>query len=171
LLLFSDTAECFIPPKKGLRHVLRVVREVLAAEPRGRGTNIEQALQYLTRMLHRRSVIFLLSDFFDEREFKSTLNLINKRHDVIAVHLIDPRQEFLPNIGWLRLRDAEQDTQVLINAGKSAVRTRYAALAREHGQRLKRLCGSVGVDVVEIRSGQSYVDPLVRFFQARALRR
>jgi uncharacterized protein (DUF58 family) len=170
LVLFSDRIERFLPPRKGARHVLRVIREVLSFAPAGDGTDLAGALEYLNRAVRRPSVVFLLSDFF-AGDFRRPLAVTNRRHDVIAVHLTDPREEELPRVGWLRLEDAETGRPWLLNAGAAAVRRQHAEWARAHRQRLAEIARETGVDVVQIRTDRPYLEPLLRFLHMRAMRR
>ena len=170
LVLFTDRVERFIPPQKGSTHVLRVVRDVLSFEPAGHGTDVATALDYLAKVLHRKAVVFLISDFFDE-DLRATLAIANRRHDVIAVHVIDPRQETLPPVGWIRWEDLEQGRELVLNSSNAKVRREYERWARRHRQQVKELTSAAGVDLVEVRTDQSYLDPLLRFFRMRSLRR
>ena len=170
LLLFTDRVERFIPPQKGSKHVLRVVRDVLSFEPAGHGTNVAAALDYLAKVLHRKVVVFLISDFFCE-DLRATLAIANRRHDVIAVHVIDPRQETLPPVGWIRWEDLEQGQEFTLNSSNAEVCKRYAQWAAGHRNRVKDMTRAAGVDLVEVRTDQSYLDPLLRFFRMRSLRR
>lgn len=170
LLLFTDRIERFIPPKKGAKHVLRVIREVLSFEPQGRSTEVRVALDYLARVLRRRSVIFLVSDFFCA-DVCLPLAIANKRHDVIAVHLVDPRQEQLPSVGWIRLEDAETGGELALDSRQAGVRAAYARWAQDHHAQTKAMLSAASVDVVEVRTDRSYVDPLLTFFRMRSLRR
>jgi len=170
LLIFTDRIERFIPPKKGLRHVLRVIREVLSFEPVGHGTDMRGALEYLNRVVRHKSVAFLISDFVIG-DLRSPLAVTNRRHDVIAMHLVDPRQETLPSIGWLRLEDAETGQMTIVNSASAAVRQRYERWEAERRERLQGMWRGAGVDAVEIRTDRPYVDPLLRFFRMRAHRR
>jgi uncharacterized protein (DUF58 family) len=170
LLLATDHIEQFTPPSKGSRHVLRVIREVLSFEPRGTGTNLAGALDFLNRVLHQRSVVFVVSDFFASG-LQKPLAMANRAHDVIAVHLVDPREETLPPIGYIRLEDAETGRAIVVNAGSAQVRQRVAEWSLAHRQRVEQLCSAAGVDRVEVRTDQSYMDPLHEFFRRRALRR
>lgn len=170
VILFTDRIERFIPANKGPRHVLRVIREVLSCEPAGQGTDIPGALEYLSRVTRRTSVVFLISDFFCG-DLRMPLAIANRRHDVIAVHLVDPRQETLPSVGWLRLADAETGRMVLLNSAWRRVRAQYERAAQDHQRWVKEMCVAAGMDVMEIRSDRSYVEPLLRFFRLRSLRR
>ncbi len=170
LLLFTDRVERFIPPKKGSKHVLRVVRDVLSFEPTGHGTRLTTAFDYLASVLHRKAVIFLISDFFCE-DIGTTLAIANRRHDVIAVHLVDPRQEILPPVGWIRWEDLEQEREIVLNSSNEHVRKSYQQWAQVHRQRVKEITRAAGVDLVEVRTDQPYIDPLLRFFRMRSMRR
>ncbi len=170
LLLFTDRIERFLPPKKGVRHVLRVIREVLSAEPTGQGTDARLALEYLNRVIRRKAVVFLISDFFCGN-LSASLAVANKRHDVIAVHLVDPRQEALPPLGWLRLADAETGRELLVNSAHPMIRGAYADWDHHHRQRLQEMACAAGVDIVEVRTDRPYLDPLLKFFRMRSLRR
>lgn len=170
LLLFSDRVERFIPPAKGSRHALRVIRDVLSIRPKGIGTDIPDALEYLTRLIRRRAVVFLISDFVGP-PMRHALRLANRRHDLIALHLVDPRQEAMPPIGWVRMEDAETERQVLLDTSRPSGRAAIERWAREHREQVIEACRSSGVDRVEIRTDRPYVEPLLAFFHRRALRR
>ena len=118
LIIFTDKIEKFVPPRKGMRHVLRVIREALYYEPEGKGTNISHALEYLDRVTRRKAITFIISDFFD-KDFKNLLSVSNKRHDVVAVTITDPREVDLPNIGIIKLKDAETGEDFLIDTSDS----------------------------------------------------
>ena len=170
LVLFTDRVERFIPPQKGSKHVLRVVRDVLSFEPAGRETNVAAAFDYLAKVSHRKAVIFLISDFFCG-DLRTTLAIANRRHDVIAVHVIDPRQERLPPVGWIRWEDLEQGRELTLNSSNAEARTHYEQWAIGHRERVKEMTRAAGVDLVDVRTDQPYLDPLLRFFRMRSLRR
>jgi uncharacterized protein (DUF58 family) len=172
LIMFTDQIEKFVPPKKGRRHVLRVVREILAFQPQGRGTDLQQALDYHNRVQPRRAVTFVVSDFqmTDEESVRKKLRVASKRHDVIALSLRDPREEELPAVGLLELRDAETGERALVDTFDRRVREGFAAKARERLEALRRLLRSASVDQVEIRSDADYVLPLIQFFSMRERR-
>jgi uncharacterized protein (DUF58 family) len=170
LIVFTDRIEMFIPPKKGLSHVLRVIRDLLAFEPQAVRTDIACGLDYLGRVTTKRCVVFLVSDFQGEG-FEKPMRVLGKRHDLIALSLTDPREVRMPNVGLLELEDAETGEMVLIDTGSAAVRKRYEALGRERGGWLKEAFGSMGVDQIDISTGEDYVRDLARFFIARERRR
>ena len=169
LLIFTDEVEVFIPPKKGRRHVLRVIRELLYCKPRGRGTSIATSLEYLDRVLHRRSVVFLLSDFLDEG-FERPMRLVGRRHDLVAVSLADPRERELPPVGFIALRDAETGERRVVDAGSEAVRQLFAEGAAARRDELAASLRRMGTDHIEIDTTRSYVEPLVAFFKTRLRR-
>lgn len=172
LIMFTDQIERFVSPKKGRRHVLRVVREILAFQPKGRGTDLQLALDYLNRVQSRRAVTFVVSDFqvTDEGSVRRKLRVASKRHDVIALSLRDPREEELPAVGLVELRDAETGERALVDTFDRRVREEFAARARERLEALRGLLRSASVDHVEIRSDADYVLPLIQFFRMRGRR-
>ena len=169
LIVFTDQVEMFIPPKKGTKHVLRVIRELLNFKPRPASTDIVGALDYLGRVTSKRSVVFLVSDFQAEG-FEKKMRVLSKRHDLIAVTIVDPREVRLPDVGLLELEDAETGETVLIDTGSAAVRKRYERLGREQQERFKELFSSMGVDQIEVMTNRDYVPKLVHFFRSRERR-
>ena len=169
LIVFTDRVEMFIPPKKGTKHVLRVIRELLNFKPRPASTDIEGALDYLGRVTTKRSVVFLVSDFQAEG-FEKKMRVLGKRHDLIAVTIVDPREVRLPDVGLIELEDSETGESVLIDTGSAAVRKRYERLGREEQARLKDLFNSMGVDQIEVMTDRDYVPKLISFFRAREKR-
>jgi uncharacterized protein (DUF58 family) len=172
LIMFTDQIEKYVPPKKGRRHVLRVIREILAFRPQGRGTNLTGALDYLNLVQSRRAVTFVLSDFQvgDEESARKKLQVASKRHDVVALSLRDPREEELPAVGLVELRDAETGERALVDTFDRNVREEFAAKARLRLEALRRLLRSASVDQVEIRCEADYMVPLIRFFRMRERR-
>ena len=172
LIMFTDQIEKYVPPKKGRRHVLRVIREILAFQPKGRGTNLKAALDYLNHVQSRRAVTFVLSDFQvqDEETVRKKLRVASKRHDVVALSLRDPREEELPAVGLVELRDAETDERVLVDTFDRNVREQFAAKSRLRLEALRRLLRSASVDHVEIRCETDYMLPLIKFFKMRERR-
>lgn len=170
LLLFTDRVELYLPPKQGSTHVLRLIREVLSFQPVGRGTDVRVALEYLARVMRRRAVVFLLSDFFCG-DIRRPLAVANQRYDLISVRLVDPREETLPHVGWLRLEDLETGQEVLLDSAKAAVRQGYEQWAAAQRARVLELVRAAGVDLVDVRTDRPYLDPLLRFFRMRSRRR
>ena len=170
LLIFTEDIEVFIPPKKGRKHVLRVIRELLYFRPRGTGTSIAGALEYLNRLINRRSVFFLISDFLD-RDYARALKLVRRRHDLICVSLVDPRERQLPNIGFVSLQDAESGEQLLVDTGSPQIRQKFAERQLKLENARASLFRRLRIDEVKVDVSQSYVEPLVQFFQTRMMRR
>jgi uncharacterized protein (DUF58 family) len=169
LIMFTDQIEIFVPPQKGRRHVLRVIREILAFEPKGRGTKLSLALDYLNRVQTRRAVCFVLSDFQD-KDFWKQLQVAGKRHDLVALSLRDPREEELPAVGLVELYDAETDKRVVLDTFDRTVRESFAKKATERRDAMRQLFRSTAVDQIEIRCDQDYMLPLIRFFRMRERR-
>ena len=178
LILFSDQIEQYIPPKKGRRHVLRVVREILYFEPQHRGTDIVQALDFANRVLQRRAVTFLISDFQttgDQSRALATLQkairLTRTRHDLVALHIQDRREHELPDVGLLAIEDAETGELLELSTSNPKVRARFAELSRRNVESLRRMLNAESVDSLELETGTSYVPPLMQFFKTRERRR
>ena len=170
LIIFTDAIELYIPPKKGASHVLRLIRDVLGFQPRGKGTDIVCALDFLGRVIHRRAVVFLLSDFLADG-FEKRLRVAARRHDLIAVPVTDPRELELPDAGLIELEDAETGELTLVDTSDAGFRKRYAALAREREAKLRELFHSAGIDSIPVRNGKDPVRDLVVFFRRRERRR
>ncbi|HPM24885.1 MAG TPA: DUF58 domain-containing protein [Phycisphaerae bacterium] len=170
LILFTDRIERFVPARKGTRHVLRVVRELLYHAPAGRGTDVGGALEYLNRVLRRRAVVFLISDF-QAPEFTGALRIVRHRHDLIPVVVRDEREHELPPVRYVELLDPETGEQLLVDTSSRAVRTRFAELARRRAERLRSEFRKVRLDAVEVRTGTPFIEPLTTFFRRRERRR
>ena len=166
LLLFSDQVELFVPPKKGRRHVLRLIRDLYAHEQRSFGTDITVALNRIIHVLKRRSIVLLVSDFFDEA-YEKPLRAVASRHDTIAVHLHDPREEELPAVGLIDLTDAETGETITIDTGYAKTRQAYAQDATSHRTQTSELLRRSRVDQVYVQTDESYVEPLIQFFRRR----
>ncbi len=169
LLLFTDRVEKYVPPRKGNKHVLRVIRELLYFEPEGRGTNITEALRYLNSLLKRRSIVFVVSDFLTSG-YKKALNVTARRHDCIAVHISDPREAELPNAGLLALEDAETGEIRWVDTSDGMLRARYAQDWWRRQELREQMFRSISVDYINVSTDESYVEPLIAFFKRRAQR-
>jgi len=170
LVLFSDRVEKYIPPAKGKTHVLRLIRELLAFEPTGRGTDLNAPLQLIGSVLKRKATVFLVSDFW-AGDFSTSLRVVNRRHDCVAVRIRDPRERTLPDVGLVRWVDAESGRTVLVDSSSPAVREALAARVRRHDTALERTLRRLSVDLVDIDATRSYVEPLQAFFARRTGRR
>ena len=168
-LLFSDRVEHVIPPRKGRRHALRVIRDLVAFEPAGRSTDLAAGLTYAVRLLNHRSIVVILSDFLAPN-WERPLQRLAARHEVVAVTVDDPRERALPVSGWLDLEDAESGRRVMIDAGNREVRGKLASLAERRVEERRRSLATAGVDHVALITGQDYAQPLRRAFALRAKR-
>jgi len=169
LVLATDRVEKIVPPKKGDKHVMRVVREILGHEPESAGTNLRVALETLSKVQKRRSVAFVVSDFFDHG-YERALALAASKHDVIPVVIEDPRDAELPDVGLATFEDLETGEQVLVDTSDRKVRERYATEMRKMRRDRDKLFKKLAVDTVTIRTDQSYVEPLRQLFAKRARR-
>ena len=166
MIVFTDKIEKYIPPKKGRSHVLRLIRDILYFEPENKKTDIALALDYLGKVIKRRSVVFLISDFLGG-DFEKSLRIANKKHDLIAIKITDPREMELPDIGFLELEDAETGELILIDTKDKKVRSSFAENFRKNRNYLDKNFKSIDLDNVWIFTNQPYTDPLMRFFQMR----
>jgi uncharacterized protein (DUF58 family) len=169
MILFTDRIERFVPPQKGRNRALRVIREMLHFEPERRGTDLGLALDYLHRISRRRSVSFLLSDFLASG-YEQSFRLARQRHDVIPICIFDRREASLPNLGLIALQDLETGQPILIDTGSAAVRNRYREQRAAAVAARQRLFRGLGVDPIEVRTDEPYVQPLLRFFRQREKR-
>ncbi len=169
LIIFTDKVEKFVPPKKGKTHVLRVIRELFYHEPQSSKTDIREALEYLNRIANRRSVVFLVSDFMSEG-FEKALQIVNKKHDMVAITIRDPREISLPNVGFIELEDAETGEVFLLDTSDPSIRENFSQQSSRKQEELEKLFKSMSVDHVAISTDRPYVDPLIRFFRMRAKR-
>lgn len=167
LILFSDQVERFIPPKKGRQHILRIIRELLDFSPQGRSTDLSLVLQYVTNLIKKRSICFLLSDFFTNN-YEDALRLAARRHDVIGVQITDPAEAELPPVGLLRVNVAETGHQVWLDTYSDTVRHTYAAAYQQYLEQFKTTFGRAGADTISLRTTDAYTQTLHQFFQKRS---
>lgn len=168
-IAFTDRIEKFIPPRKGMRHVLRVIREALYFKPQGTGTDIVMALEYLNRVTTRKTVAFIISDFFAP-DFKRSLAVANKRHDIVAVSITDPRELELPDIGLVKLYDPENRRDFILDTSDQNLRQEYAQRNQKRIKERSTLFRSVNVDAIDVRTDIPYSQSLLKFFRARERR-
>jgi uncharacterized protein (DUF58 family) len=168
-LLFSDAIERVIPPRKGRRHALRVIRDLVAFEPAGRRTNLGASLSYASRLLRHRSIVVVLSDFIAEG-WERPLSRLGARHEVVAITVDDPRENQLPESGWIEMADAETGRRILVDTGSRDVRLRLAQLAQRRREERTRALLAAGADQVHLETGTDYAIPLRRAFALRARR-
>jgi uncharacterized protein (DUF58 family) len=178
LLLYTDQVERYLPPKKGRRHVLRVVRDILYHAPARIGTDTVKALDVANRLLHRRAVVFLISDFEAPKstpaarlDLRRAMRRTNRRHDLVAVHVEDPREKELPDVGIVALEDAESGEVIELDTASATIRNRFKELSLERGRRLVSDFRSEGIDTLQLQTNAPYMPALQRFFKTRQRRR
>ncbi len=170
VIFFSNQVEKFIPPKKGLTHILRIIRELIDFEPAHRETNIAEALRYLTNAIKKRCTAFLFSDFLD-KGFQDAIKIANKKHDLIAVQVFDERETEIPNVGLIRVKNAETGKRIWVDTTDRKIRQRYQKWFNSHQNFLNDLFLRSGVDVARVKTDQDYVKPLINLFNRREARR
>lgn len=169
LILFTDKIEKFVPPRKGRKHVLRIIREVLSFEPEGKTTNIKTALEYMNNTIKKKSIAFLISDFMDNG-FEKILKIVGRKHDLIGIVLDDRREKEIPALGLIKFVDAETGQERWIDTASQSVRQRINMNRLEREKKRKSLFISSGLDSIEISTGSNYIQPLVQFFKRREKR-
>ena len=169
LILFTDQVEKYVPAKKGTRHVLRIIRELLYHKPQGHGTDIAEALSFLNRVTVRKAVCFLVSDFI-ATGYEPALRIARRRHDLIPITISDPREWELPNVGFVELEDPETGELTLVDTSSKAVRKRFATQTAVRATAREEMFRKMDTETVEVRTDRSYVEPLVRFFRKRETR-
>lgn len=167
--LFSDDVEKSIPPRKGARHVLRIIRELLYCDPVGSGTSIRNAIEHLNRTCKRQNVVFLISDFFDEG-FDSVLKVAKRRHDIIPVVVSDPLEQELPNVGLVRLRDSESGRIVSVDTSSRRNRDKYKEIFRRKDEARTRMFRKLQMEPIRFTTGTDIAEPLRRYFHSRERR-
>ena len=168
VIFFSDKIEKFIPPKKGRTHILHIIRELIDFHPEDSRTNIEQALQYVTNSIKKRCTCFLICDFIDDHEFAHALSIANRKHDVVALRIYDQRENVLPPVGMMFLRDAETGEQMWVDTSDKRLREAFEKDAFLREKELDAVFKKAGVDVANIRSDEDYVRALIALFKKRA---
>lgn len=168
VVFFSDRIEKFIPPKKGRKHILYIIRELLEFQPQSRRTDVTQAVEFLTQVMKRRCTAFVLSDFVDEKDFRLPLTIAARKHDVIALQVYDRRLQELPDVGLMSVCDAETGQEMLIDTSSKKVRRLQSAWWRALQGRLQDTFQRSGVDTVSVRTDEDYVSALMRMFKGRA---
>jgi len=166
VIFFTDKIEKFIPPKKGKTHVLRIIRDLIEFKPEHRKTDIKQALKYLTSVIKKRSIAFVISDFMDDN-FSDALKIANKKHDLVALRIYDKREQELPDIGMIKLKDAETGMMKWVNTSDKKVRSEFIVNAKKQEANLKDPFNKSGVDPANISTSESYIGPLTNLFKRR----
>ncbi|WP_339701121.1 DUF58 domain-containing protein [uncultured Marixanthomonas sp.] len=167
LILFSDEIELFIPPKKGKSHVLRLIRELLEFQPKSEKTDLSQALKYLTNVMKKKAIVFVLSDFITDN-YKDTLRIVARKHDVTGIRVYDKREEEIPNLGMVQMQDSETGELMLVNTNSKSVRTNYNKYYRERVAYFQESFTKSGAGALSCRVDESYVKKLLGYFKHRA---
>lgn len=171
VIFFSDHIEKFIPPKKGKSHILRIIRELIDFHPENNGTDITEAIRYLTNAIKKRCTAFVISDFMDEnKEMEMALSIANNKHDIVALNIYDERETELPSIGMIKLKDAEKGNYVWVDSSSRKTRKLYADWWIKHMSKLDVMFKKCGVDYVSINTNEDYVKSLMTLFKKRALK-
>jgi uncharacterized protein (DUF58 family) len=168
-IVFTDDVEMYVPARKGRAHVLRVIRDLLYFEPKGKRTNLSRACEYLNRVTRKRAVVFLLSDFLD-RGFEKPLRVAAKKHDLISVFIADPAEQELPGIGLIELEDAETGGRLVVDTSDREALRRFQSSVIERGRKQREELTAMGIDIIDIATNVPYDRPLLRFFQMRSRR-
>jgi uncharacterized protein (DUF58 family) len=166
LILFSDQMELFIPPKKGKSHVLRIIRELIEFQPKSKQTNVSEALKFLSNIMKKRAIVFMLSDFMDD-DYERTLKIVGNKHDVTGIRVYDKHDEEIPNLGMVPMLDAESGTVQLINTSSKAIRTNYKANALRLSDYYKNIFKRSGAGTVNTRVDENYVKKLLGYFKQK----
>ncbi len=166
VIFFSDKVEKFIPPKKGKSHILRIIRELIAFEPENKGTDIGEALRYFNNVIKKRAVCFVISDFMGNN-FEAPLKIANKKHDVVTISINDKREEELPDIGLIQMKDAETGEVKWIDTGNKSIRQNYKKNYLRNKEEVNQLFKNSGVDSIQLRTDMDYIKPLIQFFKRR----
>ncbi len=169
LILFSDRVEKVIPPKKGRKHVLRVVSDILSFKPASRGTDLSVGLNYLSKIAKRKAVTFLISDFL-ARDFETSLRIVSRKHDLVPVVISDPLEDSFPRLGLVEMEDPETGERIVVDTSQARVRKQFEAAMRKRREELGKLFKKLELEYVELHAGEEYVAALTRFFRARARR-
>ena len=167
VIFFTDKIEKFIPPKKGKSHILRIIRDLIEFKPEHKKTNIKLALRYLTNVIKKRSIAFVISDFIDNNDFIDALKIANKKHDLVALRIFDKREMELPDMGLVKFMDSETGALVWIDSSVKDVRAHFYASAKKRAASLKEMFNKCGVDSAEINTAEPYIKPLMNLFKRR----
>jgi uncharacterized protein (DUF58 family) len=170
LILFTDQVEKFLPPAKGTKHVLRVIRELLYFKPEGKGTDINGALQYLNRIARKKSVVFLISDFTGDN-YEKAMRITNRKHDLVVLKIFDPREKEIPPIGLMRLKDNETGEEIVVDGSSRDLREAVASRWKEDDGKLADFLNRSGIDFLTLDDTAPYIKTIVKFFKKRTLRR
>ncbi len=167
VIFFSDRIEKFLPPKKGKSHILRIIRELVNMEPQQTGTNIELALKYLSNIIKKKSIAFIISDFYDTNKFSDAIKIANRKHDIVALRVLDKLENNLPDVGMIKLKDNETGKLMWIDTSDVQTRKQYEINHRKFENDLKEIFNKSGVDFTTINTQEGYIKPLMSLFKKR----
>jgi uncharacterized protein (DUF58 family) len=167
VILFSEDVELFIPPKKGRKHILRIIRDLLEFEPNKKGTDLNAVLRHFNNAIKKRTIAFVISDFQSENSLEDVFKIVNKRHDLIGIQIEDPMEAELPKMGIVKLRDSETGITKWVNTSRKSIRTNWKASGIKRNRELQNAFRKSGVDYVKIQTGSSYIKPLMNLFKQR----
>lgn len=166
VIFFTDIIEKYIPPQKGKKHILLIIRELLSIKPKNKKTDISLALRYFTNVVKKRSTAFLISDFFNEN-FEKALQIANHKHDLIALYMFDEKEYKLPDVGFIKLKDAETGKEIYLDTASKSFRKKFDTLQNEKLKYVKQIFDKYGIDNVKIKTGEDYIKPLLKLFKSR----
>ena len=167
IIFFTDKIEKFIPPKKGKTHILRIIRELIEFKPENKKTNIELALKYLTNVIKKKSIVFLISDFLSNHDYKDAIKIANKKHDLVALRIIDKTEMDIPQVGLVKLKDNESGNILCIDTNDKLFRKQFATNKINFESNLKEIFNRAGIDSANINTHESYIKPLMNLFKKR----
>jgi uncharacterized protein (DUF58 family) len=167
IIFFTDKIEKFIPPKKGKTHILRIIRELIEFKPENKKTNIELALKYLTNVIKKKSIVFLISDFLSNHDYKDAIKIANKKHDLVALRIIDKTEMDIPQVGLMKLKDNESGNILWIDTNDKLLRKQFATNKINFESNLKEIFNRAGIDSANINTHESYIKPLMNLFKKR----
>ncbi len=167
IIFFTDKIEKFIPPKKGKTHILRIIRELIEFKPENKKTNIELALKYLTNVIKKKSIVFLISDFLSNHDYKDAIKIANKKHDLVALRIIDKTEMDIPQVGLMKLKDNESGNILWIDTNDKLFRKQFATNKINFESNLKEIFNRAGIDSANINTNESYIKPLMNLFKKR----
>jgi uncharacterized protein (DUF58 family) len=168
LVLFTDKVEKFLPPRKGKRHTLKLIREMITHKPESRMTDLRQSMEFVSKVVKKKSIIFIISDFFSEAEYGKQLKMLRNKHDVIAVNLNDLREQEIPDIGYIQLEDEETGEQILVDTSDAEFQQNYSQLMSDHNDTLLSMFKRMRIDSIDLKSHEPFEIPLKRFFAMRS---
>jgi uncharacterized protein (DUF58 family) len=170
LVLFTKEIEKFIPPRKGKRHMLKLIREMAYFEPKNKETVVKPTLRFLSKLIKKRSIVFIISDFFTDEKYEKELKLLRNKHDVIAINMHDIREQVIPDVGYIELEDEETGEQILVDTSDKEFRRNYVSYVNDRNNRLNKMFQKLRIDMIQLKSDEPFDIPLRKFFRMREKR-